>query len=347
MGKALIETLSQEDIMKSNVIKKSIAMALLVPVILTGCAKTEATDYNSTQNNLENSYKIGISQLLEHPSLDQARVGFIDRLKELGIEAKIDYVNAQGDTNNTQIIAEKFVKDEVDMIYSIATLSTQSAKQATKNINIPVLFSSVTDPVYSQIVENIDKIKNVTGVTDKVEALEILKSAKNLKKDAKVIGIIYNTGESNSEIQVEEVKAAAEQLEMVVETVGITTANDIPQAVNTLAKKIDVMYIISDNVVASAIQLVSKLCLEKNIITLSTIESQAADGILLGNGLNYYDLGKQAADMAKKILVDKKDIKDVYVEQPSGLKKIVNVKTMESLGLTKDNKAFEGAEFFE
>lgn len=337
--------------MKLNVIKKSIVMALIVPVILTGCntqaADTSKNESSNATEEADRTYKIGISQLLEHPSLDQAREGFVDGLKELGVNAEIDFVNAQGDTANTQIIAEKFVKDKVDMIYSIATLSTQSAKQATKETNIPVVFSSVTDPVYSQIVESADKIENVTGVTDKVEALEILKSAKDLKEDAKVIGIIYNTGESNSEVQVEEVKAAAGELGMTVETVGITTVNDIPQAVNTLAKKIDMMYIISDNVVASAIDLVANLCLENSIITLSTIESQAADGILMGNGLNYYDLGKQAAEMAKKILADGADIKDVTVEQPSGLKKIVNVKTMEALGLTKDNKAFEGAEFLE
>jgi putative ABC transport system substrate-binding protein len=339
--------------MKMNLLKKAVALSLCVSVLLTACAKTEASNVSKTlelpataeTTKEEKTYKIGISQLLEHPSLDQAREGFVDELEALGINVEVDYVNAQGETNNTLIIAEKFVKDEVDMIYSIATLSTQSAKQASEGSGIPVVFSSVTDPVYSQIVTATNEIENVTGVTDKVEALEILKSAKNLKKDASVIGIIYNTGESNSEVQVEEVKSAASQLGMTVETVGITTANDIPQAVNTLAKKIDVMYIISDNVVASSIQLVANLCLENKIISISSIESQAADGILMGNGLNYYDLGKQAAAMARKILVDGTSIKDVHVEQPSGLKKIVNVKTMEALGLTKDNPAFEGAEF--
>lgn len=334
--------------MKLNIIKKSMALALIVPVILTGCnTQAKETANNESKVAEDKTYKIGISQLIEHPSLDQARQGFEDGLKELGVNVEVDYSNAQGDTASTQIIAEKYVKDRVDMIYAIATLSTQSAKQATKDTNIPVVFSSVTDPVYSQIVEGADKITNVTGVTDKVEAIEILKSAQDLKEGANVIGIIYNTGESNSEVQVEEVKAAAAELGMTVETVGITTVNDIPQAVNTLAKKIDVMYLISDNIVASAIDLVANLCIEKNIITLSTIESQAADGILMSNGLNYYNLGKQAAEMAKRILVDGTDVKEVYVEQPSTLEKKVNTKTMEALGLTKDNKAFEGAEFLE
>lgn len=334
--------------MKLNIIKKFIAMVLIVPVLLTGC-NTNATTSNNKGSATESNkvYTIGISQLLEHPSLDQAREGFIDGLKSHEVDFEFDYANAQGDTANTRIIAEKFVKNKVDMIYSIATLSTQSVKQATKETNIPVLFSSVTEPVYSQIVESTEKIENVTGVTDKVYALEILKSAKDLKKGAKVVGIIYNTGESNSEVQVEEVKAAAKELGMTVETVGITTVNDIPQAVNTLAKTIDVMYIISDNIVASAIDLLANLCVENNIITLSTIESQAANGILMSNGLNYYNLGKQVAEMAKKILVDGIEIKEVHIEQPSNLNKIVNIKTMEALGLSKDNKAFEGAEFIE
>lgn len=339
--------------MKLNLLKKSIALAICVPLILTGCtsqlestSQNDNTAGNSAAEENNKVYKIGISQLIEHPSLDQAREGFIDELKNLGVEIEVDYSNAQGDTASTQLIAEKFVKNNVDLIYSIATLSTQSAKKATgQKTNIPVVFSSVTDPVYSQIVTAEDEIENVTGVSDKVNTSEILSLAKDINKDASVIGVIYNTGESNSEIQLNEVKAAAETLGMTVESIGITTVNDIPQAVNTLAKKIDVMYIIGDNLVASAIELVSNLCIENNIITLSSIESQASDGILMGNGLNYYEHGKQAARMAKKILVDGIDIKDVTIEYPSTINKIVNVKTMKALGLSKDNKAFEGAQF--
>ncbi|MDD2494600.1 MAG: ABC transporter substrate-binding protein [Tissierellia bacterium] len=335
--------------MKLNILKKITAIGLCIPMIITGCSndKVESNKSNDEKES-EITYKIGITEYMEHPSLDAAREGFVDEMEKLGINIEVDYVNAQGDTSNTQVIAEKFAKDKVDLIYSIATLSTQAAKKATENTDIPVLFTAVTDPVYSQIVKATDEIDaNVTGVTDKVEAKEILKLAKDLKDGAKVVGIIYNTGESNSEIQIEEVKAAASELYMTVETVGITSVNDIPQAMNTLAEKIDVLYMISDNMVASAIQLVSNLAIEKNIITLSTIESQAADGVLISNGLSYTELGRQTAAMAKKILVDKVDIKDIHVESPTELKKIVNSKTMEALGLTKDNKAFEGAEFLE
>jgi putative ABC transport system substrate-binding protein len=327
-------------------INKLIAVLLMMSVILAGCT-VEANDTDTVNNSGEETYKIGITQYMEHPSLDEVRQGLIDELEEQGIKVTIDYVNAQGDAANNQVISEKFVKDKVDLIYAISTLSAQTAKNATKGTDIPVLFSAVTDPVYSQIVTAHDEIENITGVTDKVESVEILKLAKDLREDVTSAGIIYNTGESNSEVQVEEVKKAAETLDMTVETVGITTVNDIPQAVNTLSKKVDVLYIISDNMVASSIDLVANLAIEHNLLTLSTIESQAADGILMANGLSYYNLGRQAGEMAKKILTKEVDIKDLHVQQPSGLRKIVNVKTMEALGLSKDNKAFEGAEFIE
>lgn len=327
--------------MKSNLVKKGISIVLSSLILLTGCSNVGA----ETSNAENKSYKIGISQLIEHPSLDQAREGFIDEMKALGVEVEINYLNAQGEAPSAQMIAEKFVKDKVDLMYSIATLSTQSARRATEGTDIPVVFSSVTDPVYSDIVSDINKIENITGVSDKVDVGRILALAKDLKEDASVVGIIYNTGEPNSEVQVNDVKEAADTLGLSIETVGIINANDIPQAVNTLAKKIDVLYVIGDNTVANAIGLVANLCIENNIITLSSIESQAEDGILIANGLNYYEHGKQAARMAKRIIADGVDVKDVQVEYPTDINKIVNVKTMEALGLTKDNKAFEGAQF--
>lgn len=327
-------------------IKRTMTLLLCLPMILTGCL-AEAKDDAVENNTKDKTYTIGITQYMEHPSLDEARQGLIDELEAQGVKINVNYVNAQGDTSNNQIISEKFVKDKVDLIYAISTLSAQTAKNSTQNTDIPVIFSAVTDPVYSQIVKSYDEIENITGVSDKVESLEILKVSKDLKEDIKTVGIIYNTGESNSEVQVNEVKKAAETLKMTVETVGISTVNDIPQAVNTLSKKVDVLYVISDNMVASSIDLVANLAIENNLLTLSTIESQAADGILMANGLSYYNLGKQAGVMAKKILTGEADVKDLIVEQPLGLRKIVNVKTMEALGLTKDNKAFAGAEFLE
>lgn len=179
-----------------------LALILTCIIILSGCNFTKEKPINSSQ---EEVFQIGIIQFAEHPALDDARKGFEDGLKELGIEAKIHYQNAQGDIPTTTSIAQKFVKDKVDLIYAIATPAAQAAKQTTSDI--PILFSAVTDPVKAEIVESWEKVGgNVTGTSDKAPTESQLKIFKEIDPNINTIGIIYNTSESNSEIQVEEVK---------------------------------------------------------------------------------------------------------------------------------------------
>ena len=331
--------------MNFNKIKKLLVLSICVPMILTGCSQapteTEKTDSKE-------KFTIGISQLVEHPALDASKQGFIDELENLGVNVVIDEKNAQGDVANAQIIAEKFVKDDVDLIFTIATMTSQAAKKAIEGTDIPLVFTAVSDPVFSQLVTDRNVTdKNITGVDDAAPIKENLELFKELKSDIKTIGIIYNTGESNSEVQVNKAKEIAKEIGIKIETVGITTVNDIPQAVSTIAKKAEGLYIVTDNVVASSISLVAKLAEENKLITVSADGTHVDEGIMMSKGISFYEIGRQSAVMAKKILVDKIDIKDIPVESSPNFEKRVNTRVMEVLGFTKDNKAFEGAKFVE
>src|SRR5699024_3609003 len=122
-----------------------------------------------------------------HPALDDARNGFEDGLKELGINVEIDYQNAQGDIPTATSIAQKFVKDEVDLIYAIATPAAQSAKQSTAEI--PILFSAVTDPVKSEIVDDWEAVGgNVTGTSDMAPTEAQLNMFKEIDPTIETIG---------------------------------------------------------------------------------------------------------------------------------------------------------------
>src|SRR5690554_6169309 len=171
---------------------KVVLLVLAVVMMLTGC--------NSGQKVIaedENVFDIGIIQLAEHPALDDARKGFEDGLKELGVDVNISYQNAQGEIPATLTMAEKFVDDGVDLIYAIATPAAQSAKQATSEI--PILFSAVTDPVDAELVDSMEKPGgNVTGTSDMSPMDRQLQLFKDLKPDIEKIGIIYNTSEPNS-----------------------------------------------------------------------------------------------------------------------------------------------------
>lgn len=333
--------------MKFNLIKKFTSVVLITAMLLTGCAQGTAKKTEPSEQP-EETFTIGISQLVEHPALDASKQGFIDEMKNQGVNVEFIDQSAQGDIANAQMIAEKFVKDDVDLIFTIATLSAQAAKQAIEKTDIPMVFTAVTDPVFSQLVTDFNVTdNNITGVVDAAPIKENLELFQELKGDIKTIGIIYNIGESNSEVQVEQTKEIAKTLGLEIETVGITSVNDIPQAMDTISKKVEGLYIITDNMVASAMALVAKLAEENGLLTVSADGSHVAEGILVSKGISYFEIGKQSAVIAKQILVDKVDIADISVQASENLEKIVNVKTAEALGLTKDNKAFEGAEFLE
>ena len=343
--------------MKFNKIKKIIAISMCVPMILAGCAQSSTTAQEkpevketpaASEQAVETNeqFTIGVAELVQHPALDASRQGFIDELKNLGVNVEIVDQNAQGDIANAQMIAEKFVKDDVDLIFTIATLTSQAAKQAIEGTDIPLVFTAVTDPVFSQLVTDMNVTdNNITGVVDAAPIRENLELFKELKEDIKTIGIIYNIGESNSEVQVNQTKEIAKELGLEIETVGISTVNDIPQAVDTISKKTEGLYIITDNMVASAISLVAKLAEENSLITVSADGTHVDEGIMMSKGISYYGIGKQSAIIAKQILVDKVPVAEIPVQTSPEFEKKVNMKTAESLGFAEDNKAFEGAEF--
>ena len=96
-------------------------------------------------------YTIGISQFAEHGSLDNCREGFLEGLKEAGIEEgknlKVNYDNAQADTGTAGTIADSYVSKKVDLICAIATPSAMSAYNAAMSADIPVVYTAVSDPV--------------------------------------------------------------------------------------------------------------------------------------------------------------------------------------------------------
>ena len=326
--------------MKKNNVSKLMAVALAGMMMVTGCSTNDSKNSEATTG--EKIFNIGISQLAEHPALDDARRGFEDGLKELGVNADISYQNAQGEIPNTVTIASKFVEENVDLIYGIATQAAQSARQATNEI--PILFSAVTDPVEAEIVDDWNNVGgNVTGTSDKAPVESQLKMFNEIDPSIKTIGIIYNTSEPNSEVQIKEVKELAPGLGLDVIEIGVTTVNDMPQALDSLLSKVDALYALSDNLVASSVELVTNKLIEYNKISICAEETQVGGGLLITNGLSYYELGKQTAQMAKEILIDGKNVSDIPVGVAEKTVITVNQKTLKALGLDENLPIFKDA----
>ena len=286
--------------MKNKFKLLSILSEVILLSILCGCS-----DNKKNTGKDEEIYQIGINQIVQHSALDSAREGFIDGLREKGYvdgdNIKIDYENAQGDVSIAQTISKQFVNNGVDMIFAISTSSAQSAYNATKEI--PIVFTAVTDPVAAGIANSFESSgNNVTGMSDMVSMTEQIALLQDIIPSIEKIGVIYNTSEANSIVQVDELKSAAKERNLEVKEISITTVNEINQNLSANIKDIDALYIPTDNTVASAYELVGSICLNNNIPMLCAEEAGVSKGGLCSIGIDYYKLGKEAGYKAVKVI---------------------------------------------
>ncbi len=323
--------------MKKNIknSKKVAAMVLAMAIMVTGCTgKGEQGDSEASPDKTGKVYKIGATQVIDHPSLNQAREGFEERLAELGVEYEMDYQNAGGDAGASQIISEKFITDKSDLIYAISTPSAQSAQNAAKDSKTPVVFTAVTDAVSAGLVDKDMKSEYITGVLDATSdenVKELLELAKGIRNEKNTTSVIYNTGEANSVAQVKQIKKVAEAIGLKVEEVGISGLTDLDQAIEIAGAKADSLFLISDNMLASAMDMVAKKAGDKGLVTITPVASFVESGALISIGIDYKQLGRDAADMASKILIDKTPVSEVSVTESQILYRYINRATAEKL----------------
>lgn len=312
--------------------KKLLTLLLVMVLLLTACSSGEGK-----------KIKVGILQYVEHPALDEARIGFEEELKTLGVDAEIDYKNAQGDIPTARTIAEKFASDKVDLIYAIATPAAQAAAGATKDI--PVLFSAVTDAVSAKLVESNEKPGgNVTGTSDAADLDAQLKMFQELDSNIKTIGMIYTADEENSIVQVKQVEEIAPKVGLKTVTKSISQISDLPQIAQAIIDEADAFYVLTDNKIAASVSILADILKENKKISVSAEETQVSGGLLISKSLSYNQLGKQTAEMAKKILVDGAKPQDIPVETAKDLTVKYNKATLEAIGLDAGLEIIKGAE---
>ncbi|MDQ0484622.1 putative ABC transport system substrate-binding protein [Alkalihalobacillus hemicentroti] len=319
--------------------KKWIGISLVSVMALTGCGtnSTSSNTENSKGGEAEESYTIGVTQIVEHPSLDAAFEGFKMALEENGFKegdnVTYDVQNAQNDMNNSNTIAQNLVGDEVDLIFANSTPSAQSALNATSEI--PIIFTSVTDPVGAKLVESFENPgDNITGTTD-THPEAIPKTIEFIANEfeAKNVGLIYNAGEQNSVAQVEIVKEALTSKGMKAVEKSVSTSAEVKQATEALVGKVDVIYIATDNTVVSALESVISVANDKDIPMFAGEFDSVNRGAFAAYGFDYKDIGYEAGQMAAKILKGEETTAELPVQYPQNLKLKMNKKAAEEMDI--------------
>lgn len=323
--------------------KLLIATLLIVTLFMMGCSKETSKEVQ----NESDTTKVGILQIVEHPALDEARAGFVAGLKEAGLEEgknlTVFYQNAQNDQSNLQTMSNKLVEDKVDVLLGIATPAAISLANATEEI--PILVTAVTDLEAAGLVESMEKPNtNVSGTTDMNPIEAQLKFILDILPETKKIGVIYNAGEVNSQIQVDLLKEKAKSLNIpeVVEAT-VATSSEVMQAAQSLVGKVDVIYVPTDNTVVSGYGAVVQVC-EENKIPLVSGEAKPLETGGVGTvGVDYFELGKQTGQMAAKVL-NGEDVKEMPVEFQKNPKLVINKKWAESINLEISKEILEKAD---
>ncbi len=273
-----------------------------------------AVSISFAQEKKSKIFKIGVTQIVSHPALDADAKGFEKALADAGFKEGVhvtyDRQNAQGDMANAQTIAQKFLDAKVDMVHSIATPTSQAVVKTIKTI--PVVFSSVTDPVDAGLIPKTSPPgtksgTNVTGVSDRWPVhLQFEMYAKFVPK-AKKWGTIYNAGDSNSMVHIKEMRESAKKLGVELIETTISTSAETLQAVQSLAGKgVQAINITSDNTAVSAFEAIVKVCNEKKIPLFAGDVDSVPRGAIAAYGLDYFLIGESAGKKAVRVLKGEK-----------------------------------------
>lgn len=332
--------------------KKILASLLAASMIIgmTACSSKQTETKSESSAEGEQVYRIGVIQLVEHQALNSAYEGFVDGLKENGLEDGkniiIDYQNAQGEQSNCQTIASKLVNDQNDLILAIATPAAQAVANATSDI--PILVTAVTDPASAKLVkDNTAPGGNVTGTSDLNPVEKQIELIKEFYPDAKTIGMLYCSGEANSKFQVDMAKEACEKLGMDTVDATISSTNELQQVVESLVGKVDAIYAPTDNMVATGMPTISMTATPKKVAVFNGEEGPVTNGGLATYGVNYYNLGKQTALQAVKILKEGASPAEMPIEYLEDVELVINQTIADELGVTIPQELYDQAKIVE
>jgi len=326
--------------MKLNLIKTMSILLLAIALMIVGGVSLLAA---------AQPLVIGITQIVEHPALDAARDGFIAALEEAGFKEGEDVVydlqNAQGDFTNAISIAQKFKDDKVDLIVAIATPTAQAALQVNKEI--PIVINAVTDPVAASLAESWESSgNNLTGMSDAAPNKQQVELIPQFLPAAKNVGTIYNAGEANSVVQIEVAKETCKELGLNLIEVTVSNSSEVLMAAQSLAGRVEAIYIVTDNTVVSALESVINVCNRQKIALIVADPSSVDRGALASYGIDYFSLGKKSGEIALKIIKGAKpsDIPIQTITDPNDLQFVVNLDAAKIIGLSVSDEIVKAAD---
>ncbi|MBH0005820.1 MULTISPECIES: ABC transporter substrate-binding protein [unclassified Psychrobacter] len=291
----------------ASTIRLSLCSIAISTLGLIGCSSaddTATTDNTATTDKPAKT--LAITQIVEHPSLDDMRRGIIDELADNGyIEGQnltINFQSAQGNTATAGQIAKQFAGDNPDAIVAISTPSAQSVVASTTSV--PIVYTAVSDPLAAKLI-NADGTPfqaNLTGLSSQLPLEPQIDLLQQIKPNAKTIGYVYSPGEANSVALRDRLKEMLPTRGLSILDIPANRPTDIGMATRSLQGRADIIYTSMDNNVASAFEAMTQAANELKMPIVASDEFSVQRGATAALGVNDYDFGRKTGKMVYRIL---------------------------------------------
>ncbi|BCS97664.1 ABC transporter substrate-binding protein [Desulfoluna limicola] len=292
----------------------------------------------------EKNITIGISKIVAHPALDALEQGVMDGVTERFPEATFDLQNANGEISTAASIAQKFKAENVDIAVGIATPTAQALVNTIKNA--PVIYCAVTDPVDAGLIGSYDVgEKNVTGVSDMTPVKEQIQFLAGVKK-IKSLGHIYSSSEANAVRLAQLAEEACRELGIAFVPATVSNSTEVKQAIQTIIRRVDGIYISNDNTVVSALTSITDVAAKHNKPVMSADPSSAETiPVLAAWGFDYYKMGKRTGRLVADVLSGTKPetVPTIFMTEPSDIDLLLNLDVAKDLGVTFPEEAIKNA----
>ena len=315
--------------------------AMVLSLAACGAADDTTTDNHSADNESAKTYKVGIVNYVDDPSLAQIQAAVEAELdakgQALGVTfSYADYTfNAQGDQSNLNAIAADLINDEVDLIIPIATPSALVIQNATAETGTPVVFSAVSDPVGAGLTASMDAPgSNITGTSDALDTQNIFSLIEAINPELDKVGLLYDASQDSSTQAIADAEAYLTENSIAYTAKTGTTTDDLALAVDALiADGCTVVFTPTDNTVQVAEPALYQKFIDAGVQHYGGADSFALVGAFCGYGVDYENLGTMTADLAVDILVNGKDPATTPVQTFDNGKASINTDTCAALGL--------------
>ncbi len=268
--------------------------------------------------------------LTEGIARDLARSGFTP-----GVNLELVKRGAEGHVERLPGLVAELAAAKVDVIVTFSYPAAAAAKEGTSSI--PIVIFSAGDPVKTHLAASLNRPGgNVTGISDVAaelapKRLEFLKeAAPKLQR----VAMLWNAKDLGMTIRYEGSAAAAKELGVTVQSLGVREPDDFGDAFAKMERSMpDGLLMVADMLTFLNRKRVFEFAAEHRLPAIYEGEEYARDGGLMSYGPDPGETVERGATLVMRILKGEKPA-ELPLEQPTRFRLVINLTTAKTLGLT-------------